>query len=1441
MKRLNQKFVLILSIGLIVFLGTVLVVHRFQIRRNAENLTKRAAAFREDKDFRESARLLERYLQHRPDDSEVWGFLAEDCLSLVMETQDFERRDLAKTYSYLEQALRRDPENHDLRRKAVDFLILIRRTPDVISHINILRDVPELKADPELTVILARSQANSGNVDEALRLLEELIGFDSATAVFDDTAAGSPQTVDAYHLLAFLLRDRGEKELLDKIYDQSIKMNPESAKAYLERGRHRRANISDEDDGTELAMARKDVDEALRFDPSNEHALLVAADMAMLADDLEAAREFLSIGLEQTPNSTYLYVTRSDLARREEGIQASLEWIAKGLEKSPDNTVLVLKRAELELAALDTEAARRSIQQLQRAKTRREWIDYLDVRLLMMEGEWLQAAEKLEGVRAELIDNNPHLRPQVYVSLVQCYEKLQKWDMVIQAANEVPNDSSARLTALLAKATAFHRTRQFEKSRQHFDLVLDFYQKRRMDLDQVVLLSYFRMLLDQQQRLPGEKKDWSRTKDVLKMIVEDEKIANVQKAAAKAQFVAAFKDMETARKWLMKEAEKENDEDIRALALRLEPQAADVEPTAADISTLRGRLQKAEQVIRANEENVLEQLAELEQGVDDWSNPQKVALWKGFTRGYMVLRSFDDVFRLWMKIAELSPNDLDIRRRYFDLGRERSDEAKMNEGLDMMANVVGKDSTEWRLAEATRLTWRVSEGHDGREQLETVDRMLREIYEERPNWPLLLRARATVAMVQGDVDNAVENLEQALDNGQNDINLVQQLADIYIKANRKSDALRVLDSLDIGQRSPLVRRWILALQDEKVSVDEVDAVVPTSSENINDLIWRGQLLAQHGHLEQAHNALVRVCDLQPQNPQSWVALVDFLLGVRQREHAMSAMEKAQANLPEHVVNVTLAHCYKMAASRGAPTAEQRGVSIRKAESFYQEALASSSEEPQLIQDIAAFYLGVGKQVEAEKYLDKLLVGSEGYQEVTPARIAWARRSKARVLASSGSYQDYLQAIDLIRQNAPHDEQIGSADLKVMAEITLPRPDPLSHKRIIKELEGIQESRSLTIVESTFLARLYQRVNRFNDAEGVLFRIAAANPNHQVIVSLLVETLLKQDKYNDAENWLNKLPENSLNRYRIRALMLSRKGQPDQAARELVQLIPSKLAPEQHELLRNIASLLEEINQYDIAEKLWRKYTELEPQNHLMLASFLGRCEGLDRLQQAFEMCDEAVKAGESRMEGIAQIGVSSLRKHMEALDEAGEKSQYFDVVAQWFQAGRQRSPQSKSLKLQEAEFETLRGNTDVIVGIYRKFLTREDLDNQQRALVKNNLAYMLAINENGKEALGLVSDAMTFLGPTPHLLDTRAMAKIALGKYSDAQHDLSSALDEGESASLRFHLAYANYMDRDLGSAEQEMRQAIELGINPHIMHPAERKIYNRIINDLDLQSLAMN
>ena len=165
----------------------------------------------------------------------------------------------------------------------------------------------------------------------------------------------------------------------------------------------------------------------------------------------------------------------------------------------------------------------------------------------------------------------------------------------------------------------------------------------------------------------------------------------------------------------------------------------------------------------------------------------------------------------------------------------------------------------------------------------------------------------------------------------------------------------------------------------------------------------------------------------------------------------------------------------------------------------------------------------------------------------------------------------------------------------------------------------------------------------------------------------------------------------------------------------------------------------------------------------------------------------------------------------------------------------------------------MRGNTDKVITIYKDFLTQKGLDSQQRALVQNNLAYVLAIAglqyieeesekgvELGKEAFEFISKAITYLGPMPHLLDTRAMAKLVMRDYRDAQHDLNTALDEGDSESLRFHLAYVNFMARDPG-AKEEMQHAMEMGLAPYSMHPAERKIYNRMVLQFNLQGLAAN
>ena len=79
------------------------------------------------------------------------------------------------------------------------------------------------------------------------------------------------------------------------------------------------------------------------------------------------------------------------------------------------------------------------------------------------------------------------------------------------------------------------------------------------------------------------------------------------------------------------------------------------------------------------------------------------------------------------------------------------------------------------------------------------------------------------------------------------------------------------------------------------------------------------------------------------------------------------------------------------------------------------------------------------------------------------------------------------------------------------------------------------------------------------------------------------------------------------------------------------------------------------------------------------------------------------------------------------------------------------------------------------------------------------------------------------------------------GRYPEARNDLNRAIDEGETAAFRFHMAYCQSLDRNPDEAESELRQAIELGLKPYQLHPAERAIYQRLIQDLGLESLALN
>ena len=561
----------------------------------------------------------------------------------------------------------------------------------------------------------------------------------------------------------------------------------------------------------------------------------------------------------------------------------------------------------------------------------------------------------------------------------------------------------------------------------------------------------------------------------------------------------------------------------------------------------------------------------------------------------------------------------------------------------------------------------------------------------------------------------------------------------------------------------------------------------------------------------------------------------------QRKVAENTINEAEQKLPKQIVPIILGKCWELAATTGSPSAKERTIAVRKADKFYQQALKISPDETGLLRQVASFYLSVDREPDAEPILDKILEGAEEFVESTSPLIAWARRAKATIMDQGGSFQDYLHAINEIRKNVPEGAVLLPADLLVAAQLTLRRSDTLSQKKMVQEFEELAKVRELGVEEQLVLGQLYQRVGRDNDAEKGLYNLLARDGSNPKVVSMLIETLLKQRKLEQAGRLLSKLPKNSRNRLRIMALMHAEKGEAEKAEKKLLALIPQPLSPDQNALLLNISSLLEEIDRNEMAEKLMVEYVRREPQFAWRLAAFYGRRDGLEKIEQAFSMCQQLMEHNPKAAVSVTQIGVASLRTNLKNVEGSSNPDEFFDRVDKWFQIGFEHEPDSGPLLLQLAEFESLRGNTQKAAETYRRFLSNPKLSGQDRALVQNNLAYVLAFDKHGTEALQLVSDAIDFLGPTAHLLDTRAIAKIALGRHADARRDLTLALDEGESAPLRFHLAYAQFMEQNTEAAEDELRQAVKLGLNINEMHPMERKVYKQMVQELGLESLAMS
>jgi Tfp pilus assembly protein PilF len=263
------------------------------------------------------------------------------------------------------------------------------------------------------------------------------------------------------------------------------------------------------------------------------------------------------------------------------------------------------------------------------------------------------------------------------------------------------------------------------------------------------------------------------------------------------------------------------------------------------------------------------------------------------------------------------------------------------------------------------------------------------------------------------------------------------------------------------------------------------------------------------------------------------------------------------------------------------------------------------------------------------------------------------------------------------------------------------------------------------------------------------------------------------------------------------------------------------------LLRRIAGELEQIGQFDQAEKLYKEDVGYDPQQAPVLAAFYARRGKVDA---ALNLIDQNRKSVSTPM--LLQIAMIALRQNI-----TPPTSAQIERVEQWFDRAVREDPDSWMLQLQLADFRDFQRRFDETEKLYRALLSRSDLPPNQRALVLNNLAFLLAMQgRNRDEAIQLIDQAVNSFGPQSDMLDTRGVVYLSKGDVSQALADLSDSVIATEPKPIQFiHLAMAQAKAKDETGARKSLERAKELKFNADDLSPLEKSQYQALLKQLNI------
>lgn len=868
---------------------------------------------------------------------------------------------------------------------------------------------------------------------------------------------------------------------------------------------------------------------------------------------------------------------------------------------------------------------------LQKMGAPRGMLQFLEARLLLVEGHWKEAAWALEQTRLSMTERKAVVQ-RIDLLLDQCYKRLGNPDQRLEVADRALSETPNWIPAIVKLAEIYQSTNRTEHSLKAYER-LQGVPGASLPIAQLRLQSELSKPLSARrwdsiyQALDSAKEESPDDLSAISILMAEVLSSEATQLAEQGQDDEAQKKSEQATKELDEAIEKapKNPELRAARSLlelklpwpktrtreeRIQSAAAILDKAISELGDhlpLRTAAVQIGALLPAPE--ALEELSALSKqpALSAVEQPQFL---EGMARAHALVSALatdqkdkdlalERVLEYQVQAAALRSDEIAPQIMLAELAYDQKQSGPIRSTMERVEKIEGPNGANGNYLKALETLVGIEKADT--EKIAKARRLLTQALRDRPFWATLPRALGDLEWGSENRVVAMTHYEKAYELGDRSSKMIARMLAYYESHQKRSQVDNLVSSVSLDM--PILLTGELAQWKWRTDfLMRGASKFHAHSNDYQDHLMEGNFrLSQRERGEPVLASFLKARELARDKPEVWLSLVNYYVRIGDLKTAQETISEAQmkGNLPtepRHQRDLTIAQCYDIVNDR-AQAEQHYQIALKLAADFSPEAKAAV----QLT--LSDFYtrsretdLAKQQQSRDQSYrlLDEIL---DPEQKGIPQSFRdLARRRKALLLASTRQYADTERALELLLDGRTGRE-LDNDDLRAQLSILRIRNRFQDRLGMITVLETLESREVLSADERLLLARCYEITDHWPEAAaqfqillkdiGPELKTARAKVLADYALALLYQTKNVDETLMLAEATtliaeLERLEPKSLRSRSRRARLLYRQGKGSQAVKLLKDYMDSfsTHTPEQafRDLVehRNIAEALESL-------------------------------------------------------------------------------------------------------------------------------------------------------------------------------------------------------------------------------------------------------------------------